>query len=497
MTPLTTSTALAAQEAGEHQLVDVLGQRRARGVRGDRVEPERDRDLDAGRRSRRGSRRGRPCGAASASKVDARSSFCIRYMPTLRLPLRGSRVITAGSVMNGAASPGQQVWTGSRSRSTSSPGQDDLLAGARADGARPRVGDRLQLLQPARASRAGPAAAASRARRRASRRASSSDSTPKREAHAPLGAELVDQQRQLAALRVLEEERRPAGLDVRSTISVTSRCGSTSAATRTSSPSRSSSAIQSRRSPERHRVGADGRGGARRACPATGASARRARSPPRKISPTISIPRMTCLPSSVAASASSDRPAPARALTARRAARSASGAVAVGRRASRAERARAPRRPTPRRRPPRRRRAAARAERDQLGEIARPPRPPALGDPDEPVRVEVVAEQQRRVAVGAARTGAAGRSGRGSPRRSSRARARSARRRAARRPRSRSGLGPQRLAPRAGSRPRLVGDRRPEHVRREARQRPRPSGRSRSSPWASETNIASNCDGAT
>ena len=33
-----------------------------------------------------------------------------------------------------------------------------------------------------------------------------------REAHAPLGAELVDQQRMLRALRILEEERRAAGL---------------------------------------------------------------------------------------------------------------------------------------------------------------------------------------------------------------------------------------------------------------------------------------------
>ena len=35
---------------------------------------------------------------------------------------------------------------------------------------------------------------------------------PEREAHAPLGAELVDQQR-MARLRVLEQQRRPAGLD--------------------------------------------------------------------------------------------------------------------------------------------------------------------------------------------------------------------------------------------------------------------------------------------
>ena len=68
-------------------------------------------------------------------KVVVRSITCIRYMPTLRAPSRGSRVITAGSVMNGAGSPGQQRWTGSRPRSTSSPLQDDLLARALAHGA--------------------------------------------------------------------------------------------------------------------------------------------------------------------------------------------------------------------------------------------------------------------------------------------------------------------------------------------------------------------------
>ncbi len=42
-------------------------------------------------------------------------------MPTLRVPVFGSWVMTAGSVMNGAGSPGQQCWIGRRSRSTSSP----------------------------------------------------------------------------------------------------------------------------------------------------------------------------------------------------------------------------------------------------------------------------------------------------------------------------------------------------------------------------------------
>ena len=37
---------LALEEAGEHELVDVLRQRRRRGVGADRVEPERDGDLE-------------------------------------------------------------------------------------------------------------------------------------------------------------------------------------------------------------------------------------------------------------------------------------------------------------------------------------------------------------------------------------------------------------------------------------------------------------------
>ena len=41
--------------------------------------------------------------------VERWSSTCMRYMPTLREPVFGSCVITAGSVMNGPASPGQQV----------------------------------------------------------------------------------------------------------------------------------------------------------------------------------------------------------------------------------------------------------------------------------------------------------------------------------------------------------------------------------------------------
>ena len=90
-------------------------------------------------------------------------------------------------------------------------GEDDLLRRAAADPLRLRVGDRLQLLEPANLLRdplrrlhledvADPLA-------RVVERVD-----PEREAHPTLGTELVDQQR-VARLRVLEEQRRPAGLD--------------------------------------------------------------------------------------------------------------------------------------------------------------------------------------------------------------------------------------------------------------------------------------------
>ena len=64
-------------------------------------------------------------------KVELRSIFCMRYMPTLRVPVRGSFVITAGSVMNGAGSPGQQRWIGQEVEVDVVAGEDDLLARAR------------------------------------------------------------------------------------------------------------------------------------------------------------------------------------------------------------------------------------------------------------------------------------------------------------------------------------------------------------------------------
>ena len=48
--------------------------------------------------------------------VVRRSYTCMRYVPMLRMPVSGSRVITSGSVMNGPPSSGQVFRIGSSSR---------------------------------------------------------------------------------------------------------------------------------------------------------------------------------------------------------------------------------------------------------------------------------------------------------------------------------------------------------------------------------------------
>jgi hypothetical protein len=115
-------------------------------------------------------------------------------------------VITAGRVMNGAASSGEKV----ERRVVSL--EDDVLRRRAPDRLRARVCDRLELLQAAHlvdepggrlhlenvAELLGDAVE----RRRV-----------EGEAHAPLGSELVDQQRVQRALDVLEEKRRAARLD--------------------------------------------------------------------------------------------------------------------------------------------------------------------------------------------------------------------------------------------------------------------------------------------
>src|SRR6185312_7413142 len=64
-------------------------------------------------------------------KVVRESIFCMRYMPTLRVPVRGSFVITAGRVMKG-----ELVEVGI---------EDDVLDGAAPHGLGHRVGEPLEL----------------------------------------------------------------------------------------------------------------------------------------------------------------------------------------------------------------------------------------------------------------------------------------------------------------------------------------------------------------
>src|SRR4029079_7339016 len=91
-------------------------------------------------------------------------------------------------------------------------GEDDLLAGSRTDLLRPRAGDLLELEESADLL-------AETLRRLHLEHLLElladvvEALDPEREAHPPLGAELVDQQRVLRALRVLEQQRGAAGLD--------------------------------------------------------------------------------------------------------------------------------------------------------------------------------------------------------------------------------------------------------------------------------------------
>src|SRR5579862_1734969 len=168
-------------------------------------------------------------------------------MPTFRWPVRGSRVITAGSVMNGAASPGQQVCTGRSARSTSSPRRTTSWHAP----LRTLVGLESAIdfscLSP-RSLSASPDGGCISSTPASFAPMSSRRSTPNaRHIRRSVPNWLISN----GCLLPFGRSKRRAGppdLTARSTISVISRYGSTSTPTRTSSPSRSSSSIHSRRS---------------------------------------------------------------------------------------------------------------------------------------------------------------------------------------------------------------------------------------------------------
>src|SRR3954453_15518484 len=179
--------------------------------------------------------------------VERSSSTCMRYMPTLRVPIFGSFVITAGSVMKGPASPGQQVCTGRRERSTSSPVSTTSCEAPRFTTLGRESAIDFSVFRP-RTFSASPCGGCISSTLSSFSPMSSSRSTPKPRHMRRSVPNWLMSSGCLEPFGFSKSNAGPPDLTVRSTISVTSRYGSTSAPTRTSSLSDSSSRIHSRRS---------------------------------------------------------------------------------------------------------------------------------------------------------------------------------------------------------------------------------------------------------
>ena len=131
----------------------------------------------------------------------------MRYMPTFRVPVFGSCVITAGRGVAGPAVLDRQ-----EVEVHVVAFEHDVVMSRATDGLRPRVGDRLQRLQAA--DLLGQPLRGLHFEHQAElggRVVETVDSEG--QAHAPLGAELVDEERVPRTLRVLEEKRRSSRLD--------------------------------------------------------------------------------------------------------------------------------------------------------------------------------------------------------------------------------------------------------------------------------------------
>ncbi len=202
---------LAAEKACEHELVEVLRQRRARRVRRDGIEPDRDGNRNATVLGRE------EVGAAVLVHLpvherrravdDLHPIHADVPRPRLRV-LRDDgregderRRVARPAALDGEA---REIDVGAL--------EEDLLTRCLAHHLRPRVRNRLELEQPLHLladalGRLHVEDVAELGRGIVER------VDPERHAHALLGPELVDQERVLRALRVLEEKRRPTGLD--------------------------------------------------------------------------------------------------------------------------------------------------------------------------------------------------------------------------------------------------------------------------------------------
>ncbi len=202
---------IPAEEAREHELVEVVRKRRAGGVGGDGVEPDRDRDRDSPVLGRE------QVGAAVLVHLPVHEGRApVDDLHAIHADVADSRVRVLRDdrgerderrgIARPAALDRQQPEVDVVAL------EDDLLARALRDRLRHGVGDRLELEQalhllhdPLRRLHVEHVAELGR------RVVELLDAES--EAHAPLAAELVDQERILRPFRVLEQERRPARLD--------------------------------------------------------------------------------------------------------------------------------------------------------------------------------------------------------------------------------------------------------------------------------------------
>ena len=200
---------LALEEASEHELVDVLRQRRARRVGGDRVEPERDGDRDL-------PVRGEVVGAAVLVDLPVhvgRAGVDLLHPVHADVADAGVRVLRDHGRQRDERRrvAGPAALDREQAEVDVLAGEHDLLTGAARDSLRPRVGDRLQLLQAAHLL-GEPLRRLHLEHVLELARDVVEPLDAERHAHPPLGAELVDQQRPVGALGVLEQQRRPAAL---------------------------------------------------------------------------------------------------------------------------------------------------------------------------------------------------------------------------------------------------------------------------------------------
>ena len=201
---------LAAQEPGEHELVDVLRERCARRVRGHGIEPDGDRDRDPPVLG------GEQVGSAVLVQLpvhERRAAVDHLHPVHADVAAAGLRILRdhgrEGDERRGVARPAALDRQAAEIDVVALV--EHLLARRFRDDLRPCVRDRLQLEQT------------SDLLAQTLRRLEVEDVAdlrggvvepldPERQAHAPLRAELVDEERVLRALRVLEQERRPARL---------------------------------------------------------------------------------------------------------------------------------------------------------------------------------------------------------------------------------------------------------------------------------------------